>query len=54
MSLFDLEHDDAFASRHIGVVDPADTQQMLDAIGFSSLRSCSTRRCRRASATGAH
>ena len=37
MSLFDLEHDDAFASRHIGVVDPADTQQMLDAIGFSSL-----------------
>ena len=37
MSLFDLEHDDAFASRHIGVVDPADTQRMLDAIGFGSL-----------------
>src|SRR5690349_24993226 len=37
MSLFDLEHDEAFATRHIGVVDPADTQRMLDAIGFGSL-----------------
>ena len=29
MSLFDLEHDEAFASRHIGVVDPADTRSLL-------------------------
>jgi glycine dehydrogenase len=36
-SLADLEQSSPFSARHIGVVDPAQRQHMLDAVGYASM-----------------